>query len=78
MPEDVPLVPQLCTITSDGGLNVRAEPNTQSAIIARYPSGTALNFVEVVNGENVDGNPLWGRSRQGHYFWLGGTDRPNG
>ena len=78
MPEDIPQIPQICTITSPGGLNVRAAPTTQSAIIARYPPGTDLNFVEVVNGENVDGNPLWGHSRQGHYFWLGGTSRPNG
>ncbi len=78
MPEDVPQIPQICTITYAGGLNVRAAPTTQSAIIARYPLGTELNFVEVVNGENVDGNPLWGRSRQGHYYWMGGTSRPNG
>jgi len=78
MPQDVPEIPQICTIASAGGLNVRAAPTTQSAIIARYPPGTDLNFVEVVNGENVDGNPFWGRSRQGHYFWMGGTSRPNG
>ena len=78
MPEDVPQITQICTITSASGLNVRAAPTTNSAIIANYPPGTALNFVEVVNGENIDGNPLWGRSRQGHYFWMGGTDRPNG
>ena len=72
------LVPQLCTITSASGLNVRAAPTTHSALIAKYPPGTVLNFVQIVNGENINGNPLWGRSRQGHYFWLGGTSRPNG
>jgi len=78
MPEDSPLIPQICTVTSDNGLRVRTGPTTQSAIIATYPSGAVLDYVEVVNGEDVEGNPLWGRSAQGHYFWMGGTDRPNG
>ena len=69
---------QFCTVTSPDGLNVRACPTTHSAIIARFPSGTVLNFVEVVNGEVIEGNPHWGRSRQGHFFWMGGTDHPNG
>lgn len=63
----------LCTVTVDE-LNIRAQPTSQSALVATYPRGTILNFVEVVNGENVDGNPHWGHSEQGHYFWLGGTD----
>ena len=67
----------LCTVTVDS-LNIRAAATSQSALIASYPRGTVLNFVAVVSGENVNGNPLWGRSEQGHYFWLGGTDRPNG
>ncbi len=74
----IPLPITTCTVTAVNGLRVRAAPNTQSAIIATYPSGTVLNFVEVVNGENVNGNPNWGHSEQGHYFWLGGTDHPNG
>ncbi len=78
MTQHSPLSPQICTVTSDGGVNVRAAPTTQSAIIARYPKGTDLNFVNVVNGESVNGNPLWGHSQQGHYFWLGATNRPNG
>ena len=74
----IPLPITTCTVTAANGLRVRAAPNTQSAIIATYPSGTVLNFVEVVSGENVNGNPNWGHSEQGHYFWLGGTDHPNG
>lgn len=65
-------------VTAAAGLNVRAQPNSQSALIATYTQGASLNFVEVVHGENVDGNNHWGRSQQGHYFWLGGTDHPNG
>jgi LysM repeat protein len=67
-----------CTVTAPNGLNVRAAPTSQSTLIASYSPGTVLNFFEVVNGENVGGNPRWGHSVQGHYFWLGGTDHPNG
>jgi LysM domain len=69
---------QTCTITSAGGLNIRAAPTVQSAIMAWYPPGTTLNFVEIVEGEVVEGNPFWGRSLQWHYYWMGGTDHPNG
>ncbi len=67
----------LVTVTVDA-LNVRTQPNSQSALVATYPRGTVMNYYEVVNGENVAGNPRWGHSVQGHYFWLGGTDHPNG
>jgi hypothetical protein len=67
----------LCTVTVDS-LNIRAEPTSQSSLVTSYPRGTVLNFVQVVLGENVNNQPLWGHSEQGHYFWLGGTDHPNG
>ncbi len=69
---------QHCTITRPTGLNIRTGPDTGSAIVNTYDKGTILNFVAVVQGEDIQGNPLWGHSRQGHYFWLGATDRPNG
>jgi LysM repeat protein len=72
------LAPKTCKVTAANGLNIRASATSNSALIASYPPATTLNFVEVVHGENVDGNPHWGRSEQGHYFWLGGTDHPNG
>ena len=67
----------LCTVTVET-LNVRAAPTSQSALVASYPSGSVLNFVDVVMGENVNDQPLWGYSEQGHYFWLAGTDSPIG
>jgi hypothetical protein len=67
----------LVKVTVDA-LNVRTQPNSQSTLVATYPRGTTLNYYEVVDGEKVDGNPRWGHSVQGHYFWLGGTDHPNG
>jgi hypothetical protein len=81
-PNDVPspnseVSSTLCTVTVDA-LHIRVQPNSQSTIVATKPRGTMLDFSEVVNGENVDGNLHWGHSKQGNYFWLGGTDHPNG
>jgi LysM repeat protein len=67
-----------CTVTSPAGLNARAAATSQSAKINSFSPGTVLSFFEVVIGENVQGNPRWGHSNQGYYFWLGGTDHPNG
>ena len=78
IPPITPPQPKTCKVTVANGLNVRAAPTSQSNLIASYPAGTVLNYIEVVNGENVDGNPRWGHSQQGHYFWMGGTDHPNG
>ena len=74
-----PIVQTLtCTVTATDGLNARALPNTQSAILHKFPQGTVLTFFEVVIGETVDGNANWGHSDQGYYCWLGATDHPNG
>ncbi len=67
-----------CTITAADGLNIRVAPTVQSAIVAWYPRGTVLNYIEVVEGEFIHGNPFWGHSWQGDYFWMGGTDHPEG
>jgi LysM repeat protein len=66
-----------CKVTASEGLNARAQPTSQSALITSFPTGTVLQFWEVVSGENVAGNPRWGRSPQEYYFWMGGTDKPN-
>ena len=78
IPPVTPPQPKTCTVTSAQGLNVRSAPNSQSTLIASYSPGTVLNYFEVVNGENVAGNSRWGHSVQGHYYWMGGTDHPNG
>src|SRR6266567_720070 len=67
-----------CTVTSPIGLNARAAATSQSAKVNSFSPGTVLSFFEVAIGENVQGNPRWGHSNQGYYFWLGGTDHPNG
>ncbi len=67
-----------CTVTVPH-LNARVAPNRQTAPLGQgFSQGTVLTFFAVVNGENVDGNPRWGQSDQHYYFWLGGTDHPNG
>lgn len=70
-------VTQYCVVNVPS-LYVRASPTEESAWVANFPEGTTLNFHEVVEGEMIDGNPYWGHSIQNHYYWMGGTDRPNG
>jgi len=72
------IVEKTCTVTSSIGLKARAAPNTQCPELDAFPQGTVLNFFEVQQGQNVGGNSNWGHSYQGYYFWLGGTDHPNG
>ena len=76
IPAIAPVV-KTCTVTVPD-LRARPAPNTQPPVLHVFPQGTVLTFFEVVNGQNVLGNPLWGHSDQGYYFWLGGTDHPNG
>lgn len=52
--------------------------------IGHYPPGFSLSFDEVVRhapprGEHSS-NPNWGHNMDGDdfYFWLGGTDNPDG
>jgi len=67
-----------CTVTVDH-LNARAAPTRQSDLIGPgFNRGTVLTFIEVVIGQYVDGNPHWGHTDRHYYFWLGGTDHPNG
>jgi hypothetical protein len=73
-----PIGLKTCTVTSSIGLKARAAPNTQCPELDVFPQGTVLNFFEVQQGQNVGGNSNWGHSYQGYYFWLGGTDHPNG
>ena len=56
-PVTPPPQPKTCKVTAAQGLNIRAAPTSQSALITSYPIRTVLNYVEVVIGENVAGNP---------------------
>jgi hypothetical protein len=67
------LTMQFCRVTLDS-LNIRTTPNTELPPVTSFPRDTVLNFIEVVEGEMINGIPYWGHSAQGHYFWMGGTD----
>lgn len=78
-PQDarVYLAAQNCTVTASD-LNIYDRPTDKSTVVNHYPKGTVLNFIEVITSESVGGNPYWGRSTQGHYYSLSGTNRPQG
>lgn len=40
--------------------------------------GDQLKFFELVYGEVYQGNNLWGHSVQNQFYWMGGTDCPDG
>jgi len=75
-PQVFPIM-KFCTVMVDS-LHIRTTPNSMSPIVASYSQGSVLNFTEVVAGEPVQGNPYWGHTVQNHYYWMGGTDRPQG
>ena len=55
-------------------LNLRAEPNTRSAIIEVIGAGTALTYVAMTDsGQAVNNNSTWYQDANGHWFWAGGT-----
>ncbi|MER7175332.1 SH3 domain-containing protein [Streptomyces mesophilus] len=52
------------TVVSGGSLNLRAEPNTWSAVVGRLAHGASDRIQCAVYGQNVNGNSSW--------FWLTG------
>jgi hypothetical protein len=63
-----------CTVTDPNGLHIRTQPTTTSVVVWTAAPGTTLNYTEVVEREDVEGNPSWGHSVENHYYWMGGTD----
>ncbi len=60
--------------------NVRAQPNSQSAIIPQpgascLKKGDTFKAVGTVTGESVNGNNIWYKSAKGNYVWSGGCSR---
>jgi hypothetical protein len=76
IPAIAPVV-KTCTVTVEH-LNARDAPNTQHPPVGGFDRGTVLTYFQVVIGQDVQGNKHWGHSDQHYYFWLGGTDHPNG
>jgi len=60
---------EVLVIVTVDTLNVRTAPSEQAGIVPSYPRGSVLNYIEVVDEEEVAGNPRWGHSVQGHYLW---------
>jgi hypothetical protein len=51
----------------------RSGPSTSSAIAGDpLPAGEIGNFAGWINGEAVNGNPVWFQGTSGHWFWSGG------
>jgi hypothetical protein len=70
-----------CIVTVADGLNVRDAPSINANILFTAPQGSTLCFTGVVQGDDVDGNSNWGAEGSPNptsFFWLGGTDHPNG
>jgi murein DD-endopeptidase MepM/ murein hydrolase activator NlpD len=65
---DVPAVddcPRLRVISPDEVLNVRPDPSTANAAVATLTHGTIVDRLADVDGEPVDGNPLWREIQSG-------------
>ena len=53
-----------------GSPNIRAAPNTESAIVGTIPAGAPVNIVAWVRGERVsDVNETWGEIAPGEYVY---------
>ncbi len=46
-------------------LNVRPDPSTNGAVVAVLPDNTVLEVLEKVNGQAVDGTPVWYKIKGG-------------
>jgi len=56
-------------------LNIRlGQPSCRAPIHATATPGTRLHYVgQVINGQPINGNPLWYQDSNGNYFWSGAT-----
>ncbi len=66
-----------CKVT-DELLKMYEKPTENSHSVHTAKRGDWLSFIHVVSGENIKNNSRWGQSEMNWYFWLGGTDHPNG
>ena len=55
-------------------LNIRSQPDTSKAPIAKVPAGVRLSYDGFTNdGQKVNGNGTWFFTNEGHWFWGGGV-----
>ena len=64
-------------VVGPNGANGRSDPSTKNPATQFLDPGTVGNFDGWINGENVQGQPVWFRgSVSGDWFWAGGfTDQ---
>lgn len=65
---DVPAVddcPRLRVVSPDEVLNVRPDPSTANPAVATLTHGTIVDRLADIEGESIDGNPLWREIQSG-------------
>jgi hypothetical protein len=74
-PQPQPGVIGVATVTVPV-VNVRQQPTSASAQAGSRTlrKGQTFNYVAIVLGQSVGGNPWWLKSQFGNYVWLGGTN----
>ena len=72
-----PVVQPNQRVVTDGGLNVRSEPNTMAQIIKTLAQGTKITIEGyTTRGALVDGNSTWFKIADG-WVWSGGVTDPS-
>jgi len=51
--------PRVVVVSPDDVLNVRPDPSTATPEIGQLANGTIVDVIGEVQGESIDGNPLW-------------------
>ena len=54
--------------TANCSVNIRIEPNTNAVIIGAVRLGAVVQVLEIVKGEEVEGNNIWYKIKGGHFF----------
>lgn len=79
-PKELPVETLIAgTAHSTVNLRLRSAPNTRSQTVRVVAPGTMLSYIASVDGDAVNGNPLWLKTPEGNYFWSGGalmSDKP--
>ena len=47
------------TVTSDSGLNLRAQANTTSSVLSVLPSGTQVDVISTTSDGKCTRSPIW-------------------
>ncbi|MFC9237110.1 hypothetical protein ACFTZK_11720 [Streptomyces decoyicus] len=64
-------------VVAEEGLVLRAGPSTHYRAIGSEEYGTVVGIVCRVNGENIEGNPVWYKLGDASYAWSSTRDIVN-